>query len=172
MSQQFDFDAVDSFIGGAIGEPGARVFHLQVRRGEVVLSFKLEKQQVAGLARSMANLLADLPETDPAEVDPGLVEPVLSEWVVGQIALGYDEVADQILVQLHELELEGSETEAVDDDAELGSARIRLSIGQARAFVAHAAGVVVAGRPSCRLCGRPMDPDGHHCPRTNGHKDR
>jgi hypothetical protein len=30
--------------------------------------------------------------------------------------------------------------------------------------------LVNAGRPRCSLCGHPMDPEGHSCPRTNGHR--
>jgi uncharacterized repeat protein (TIGR03847 family) len=29
--------------------------------------------------------------------------------------------------------------------------------------------LVEAGRPACPLCGYPLDPAGHDCPRTNGH---
>jgi uncharacterized repeat protein (TIGR03847 family) len=42
-----------------------------------------------------------------------------------------------------------------------------LSRGQARAFARHAERVVAAGRPACRFCGGPIDPDGHACPRMN-----
>src|SRR5918911_1512081 len=35
---------------------------------------------------------------------------------------------------------------------------------------AHAAELVSAGRPPCPLCGRPLDPQGHMCIKTNGHK--
>ncbi|MGD0054460.1 MAG: DUF3090 family protein, partial [Acidimicrobiales bacterium] len=30
--------------------------------------------------------------------------------------------------------------------------------------------LVDAGRPLCPLCGGPLDPRGHDCPRTNGHR--
>ncbi|MBV9291748.1 MAG: DUF3090 family protein, partial [Frankiales bacterium] len=30
--------------------------------------------------------------------------------------------------------------------------------------------VVAAGRPPCPLCGNPLDPQGHVCPRQNGHR--
>ena len=30
--------------------------------------------------------------------------------------------------------------------------------------------LVNAGRPTCGLCGHPIDPEGHSCPRTNGHR--
>ena len=48
-------------------------------------------------------------------------------------------------------------------------ARFHLTRPQAAAFVERARSLVQAGRPSCRLCGLPMDPDGHTCPGTNGH---
>ena len=39
---------------------------------------------------------------------------------------------------------------------------------QMRALARHAAGIVAAGRPICVLCGRPIDPEGHFCPKRNG----
>lgn len=48
-------------------------------------------------------------------------------------------------------------------------ARFHLTRPQAAAFVERARSLVQAGRPSCRLCGLPIDPDGHTCPGTNGH---
>ena len=30
--------------------------------------------------------------------------------------------------------------------------------------------VVAAGRPTCAMCGEPIDPEGHFCPRRNGHR--
>ena len=48
-------------------------------------------------------------------------------------------------------------------------ARFRLTRPQAAAFVERARSLVLAGRPSCRFCGLPIDPDGHTCPGTNGH---
>ena len=46
---------------------------------------------------------------------------------------------------------------------------VRIPVGTARAFIERTRKVVRAGRPVCPLCGRPMDPDGHACPKTNGH---
>ena len=43
----------------------------------------------------------------------------------------------------------------------------RLTRAQVSAFVGHARTIVAAGRPPCRLCGLPLDPDGHMCPRLN-----
>jgi uncharacterized repeat protein (TIGR03847 family) len=40
-------------------------------------------------------------------------------------------------------------------------------VGQAVAFIEVAEAAVAAGRPSCLFCGRPIDPNGHMCPRMN-----
>ena len=40
---------------------------------------------------------------------------------------------------------------------------------QARSFVERAVRVLGSGRPPCPLCGQPLDPQGHLCPRRNGH---
>ena len=58
-----------------------------------------------------------------------------------------------------------------DDDDEDGpdTLQVRLSVDGARAFVSGALAVVAAGRLPCPLCGQPLDPQGHICPRRNGH---
>jgi uncharacterized repeat protein (TIGR03847 family) len=61
--------------------------------------------------------------------------------------------------------------EGIDDDELDGpdTLRVRLSVEGARAFVNRAVEVVAAGRLPCPLCGQPLDPQGHICPRRNGH---
>jgi uncharacterized repeat protein (TIGR03847 family) len=60
--------------------------------------------------------------------------------------------------------------EAADDDAEgPDTLRVRLTADAARGFVNRAIEVVGAGRLPCPLCGQPLDPQGHICPRRNGH---
>ena len=41
--------------------------------------------------------------------------------------------------------------------------------GVCMGFVRRAAELVSSGRPPCTLCGRPLDPEGHVCIKTNGH---
>jgi len=45
--------------------------------------------------------------------------------------------------------------------------RLEITRSVAAVFCARAKEIVAAGRPSCRWCGRPIDPDGHPCPRMN-----
>ena len=38
---------------------------------------------------------------------------------------------------------------------------------QVRAFASQVEALAATGRPICRLCEQPIDPDGHACPRLN-----
>jgi hypothetical protein len=39
------------------------------------------------------------------------------------------------------------------------------------ALARHGATVAARGRPKCRYCGNPIDPQGHMCPAMNGHRE-
>ena len=56
----------------------------------------------------------------------------------------------------------------VEDDGP-DTLRVRMTVEFARGFVNRAIEVVAAGRLPCPLCGQPLDPQGHICPRRNGH---
>jgi uncharacterized repeat protein (TIGR03847 family) len=58
---------------------------------------------------------------------------------------------------------------ADDDEDGPDTLRVRLTADVARGFVSRALSVVAAGRLPCPLCGQPLDPQGHICPRRNGH---
>jgi uncharacterized repeat protein (TIGR03847 family) len=162
MDSSWDLPAPEAFVAGTVGVPGERVFYLQARDGELVVTLRCEKQQVAALAEYLDGLLEDLdpaPEqTVAAEVE--LREPVEEAWVVGPIGVAYDDAADRIIVVLEELV----------DDSEVDAGRtlrLRLDREQVAAFVAHGRRLVASGRPACRFCGFPVDPSGHPCPRMN-----
>lgn len=164
MSESFDLPSADRFTAGTVGEPGHRVFYLQAGSGPRTVTLRLEKTQVAALAEFVGDLLADLPPVPPGErpgpADLALREPVDDAWVVGSIGVAYDEDEDRVVLVVEELGEEGEDT---------ATARFRLTRGQAAAFAEHARELVAAGRPPCPFCGRPLDPEGHVCPRSNGH---
>lgn len=166
MSASFELPSSDRFTVGAIGSPGQRTFYLQARLGDQVVTFKIEKQQVGALAQLLAELLADLPTVDPVPPAVELEEPVLPEWAVGSIQLAYDSTGDRIVLLVEEVE-------AVDDNGDPlpagGLARLAITREQAATVAQHGNELVSSGRPRCKLCGFPMDPAGHSCPRTNGH---
>ena len=174
MTSSFDIDPVDRFTTGAVGEPGQRIFYLQAFGGGQLMTLKLEKTQVAALARYFAELLTDLPTPGPGEVpdDLELIEPAEADWTVGQLAVAFDETIDRMILRAEELTQEEGDDEPAGTDVLGASARLVLQRGQVQAFVRTAAMLVASGRPPCPLCGLPMDPEGHVCIKTNGHHKR
>lgn len=166
MSASFDFVSPDRFTAGTVGEPGRRVFYLQAGDGDRVVTLRLEKTQVEALAEYLAGMLSDLPAVAeaerPAPAELALREPVEEAWVVGSIGVAYDEDEDRVVLVAEEL---GEEEEEEDTS----TARFRVTRAQVAAFVDHARELVASGRPPCPFCGRPLDPEGHVCPRSNGH---
>jgi uncharacterized repeat protein (TIGR03847 family) len=185
--RRYIFDPPDRFVAGTVGEPGERTFFLQARDGARVVSIALEKVQVAVLAERLGALLEELdrrgvaptaaePVIEPAdhELDAGsLDEPLIEAFRAGSLTLGWDGGSERVLVEARAQDEDGEAIDPDDDDEEDEDGpdllRVRLTAAAARSFVARAARVVAAGRPPCPLCGAPLDPLGHICPRRNGH---
>jgi len=161
VSPQLDLGDVGRFTVGAEGSVGRRVFLLQVRHDNELLTLKVEKQQVSVLADYLGRLLADLDRPGHLPDDLELEEPTEPHWVVGTLGVSWDEDADRIVLVAEELVAEG-------EDGDM--ARFTISREQAAAFAVRATLLVEAGRAPCPLCGLPLDPQGHECPRTNGHR--
>jgi uncharacterized repeat protein (TIGR03847 family) len=170
VSSSFELDPVQRITAGAVGEPGARIFYLQARAGDQLVTLLAEKEQIRALATSIEQMLAALPETEelPSSAEPAdlaLEEPLVPEWRVGPMALHYDADRDFIVVIASEL---------IDDEQETRDpsiARFAATRAQAQALAERAETVVEAGRPRCRFCGLPMDASGHTCPAMNGHRE-
>jgi uncharacterized repeat protein (TIGR03847 family) len=166
VSASFELSDVGRATVGTVGVPGQRTFYLQAREGDRLVSLKLEKQQVAALAQLLGELLSDLPAAGPLPGDLELEEPVLAEWAVGAMQLAYDGSIDRIVLMAEEVAVASAEGEETPDGA-IG--RLALSRAQAAAIAGRAEELVSSGRAPCPLCGFPLDPAGHSCPRTNGH---
>ena len=168
----FDLNPITHITAGAVGEPGSRTFYIQARQGSQLVTLLCEKQQVAALALGVEQLLEQLAEKDPKlaqtidmvlEVDMELEEPLDPAFRVGQMGLGYDEERNLLVLVAQELLPEGQ------DASTASSARFWGTAEQMRTMAHHAQAVVASGRPTCPLCGAPIDPEGHFCPRRNGH---
>jgi uncharacterized repeat protein (TIGR03847 family) len=176
--QFFLFERPRRFIAGTVGTPGERTFYLQATDGTRVVSVALEKQQVAVLADRLEQLLDEvvtrtgtaLPATD-FDTD-ALEQPIDEEFRVSAMGLAWD--GDQGLVVI-EAQAPTEDVEVAEEtlleDVEDGPDALRVLIEprRARAFVERARKVISAGRPPCPLCGQPLDPTGHICPRQNGY---
>jgi uncharacterized repeat protein (TIGR03847 family) len=162
----YELESPDRFAVGTVGPVGERLFLLQCRQGPLHLTLKVEKQQVAVLAQYLARIVRQLGRPGDLPDDTELQEPTDPDWVVGTLSVSYDEDVDRLVVVAEELVVEEDDEDVVDASA----AKISLTTEQAAAFAIRATQLVEAGRPPCPLCGLPLDPAGHDCPRTNGHR--
>jgi len=181
MRRRFIFDPPERFVTGTIGEPGQRTFFLQASAGGRVVSVALEKVQVAVLADRLGALLLELDRRGiaPAGVEPAagedtspLDEPLNEAFRAGALTLGWDGDAERVLVEARAESEDGEPIDPDEDDDENEEGpdllRVRMTAAAARSFVERAVRVVASGRPPCPLCGEPLDPTGHLCPRRNG----
>jgi uncharacterized repeat protein (TIGR03847 family) len=189
---EINFDPVERIAAGAVGEPGHRTFFIQAQRGGQVLSVLVEKEQVAILAERMGHLLDQVAEQFPIEdtpIDPtaGLIDgdpvPLFRAVAIG---IGFDPARGMVVLELHERAVEDDDEDdedegegaaapaeappvAADVEEDTYLARLYITPGQARVMASRGIEAVVAGRPPCPLCGGPLDPEGHVCPKLNGH---
>jgi uncharacterized repeat protein (TIGR03847 family) len=169
---------------------GGRVVSVALEKVQVsLLAEKLEELLIEASKR----FGVDLPEAPVLAVhdnDP-LDTPVDEEFRVGTLGLAFDVDTATVVIEAieageAEVEIELGEddeddaevddTEDDDDDDEddepdddLDRLRVRLSPEATREFIDRARRVVAAGRPPCPLCGQPLDPAGHLCPRHHGY---
>jgi uncharacterized repeat protein (TIGR03847 family) len=169
----YELNPVKSITTGFIGQPGQRVFYLQAHGEGEVVTLIVEKQQVEALANGIEQFLKELTEKFPElpEAEAGfapaamkLAIPVDPAFRVGQLGLGYDQERDLLVLVAQEIVTEGREADDVN------SARFFATRAQMRALGAYGLTLIKQGRPTCGNCGQPIDPEGHFCPRSNGHK--
>jgi uncharacterized repeat protein (TIGR03847 family) len=191
MSHQvYAFEPPERFIVGTVGEPGERTFYLQASGGGRLVSVVLEKVQVSLLAEKLDELLGEanrrfgVPVAEPAveavDNEP-LTSPVEEEFRVGTLGLAFDVDTSTVVIEAIEVG-EGEADPDLDAEADpeleeepaehLDRLRVRITPEETRAFIERARRVVAAGRPPCPLCGQPLNPTGHICPRHNGYHRR
>ena len=183
------FDPPERFVTGTVGPPGQRTFFLQAREGQRVISVALEKQQVAALAERVDELLDEVMASD---ITQGLVpamapldlqdsapldQPIEEEFRAGTMTLAWDAADERVVIEVFPFSEAAVVTpDQLDEDFEEPEPEelllVRISPGQARAFVERTARVLDAGRPSCPFCAEPIDPEGHLCVRANGFRRR
>jgi len=173
VNPSFDFSSVDRITVGTVGPVGQRTFLLQAREGTELVTLKVE-QQVQALAQSLGAMLADLPAVGHLPDELELEEPVEPLWIVGSMQLGYDDETDRVMLVAEEAVLvDLDEGAAADDDLDgpdAATARFAATREQVAALAIRGTALVESGRPPCPLCGHPLDPRGHTCPRTNGNR--
>lgn len=165
-----EFDRPDRCVVGTIGQPGQRLFLIQVAQGGQLAAVALEKQQVQLLGVRVAEVLDQLaelghdvpPEQTPADLGP-LDAPVTVDFRAAAIGLAWDSEEGRVVLELFSVEVD-------ENSGENSLLQVRLTPAMAREFTGRAAIVVLSGRPACPACGQPLDPGGHICPRANGYR--
>lgn len=170
---EIELKPVTRITTAAIGEPGKRVFYIQGQGENDLVTLLVEKQQIQSLAIGVQQFLDDLEERYPElekasgqfeETDMDLETPIEPIFRVGQIGLGYDEEADLLVLVAREI----LPNEEGEDQASV--ARFWCTRSQILAMCEWGIELASRGRPICGNCGQPMDPEGHFCPKRNGHK--
>jgi uncharacterized repeat protein (TIGR03847 family) len=169
----FELNPVDRITAGAIGPPGKRVFYLQARQADQLVTVIVEKEQIQSLASGAEEFLQDLQRRFPnlphadgryREREMELEQPIDPAFRVGQIGLGYDENVDRLILVARQIQGEG------DDPEEAQVARLWCTRSQILTLCLWGKELAGRGRPICGNCGEPIDAEGHFCPKRNGHK--
>ncbi len=157
----------------AIGKPGERVFYLQGRTDEQVVTLLVEKIHVQtlvmGIEQFMAELLKKVPDLAAAssaydENEMKILPPVDPLFRVGDLSMGYDIENDLIVVIAHE-DLSG-----VSEDEKMSVVRFWCTRSQVLALAKWGAEVLSKGRPTWPSSGEPILPIDQFSPKNNGHK--
>lgn len=173
------FDSLDRFTVGTVGMPGERTFYIQFRASNALLSFSLEKSQVAVLSERLRHMVKEIKATNPllAHIEKSkdslpLDTPIEDEFRVGSMAIFFDSDSEKIQLDLRELNQNSDEEEDDDlfEDGDVEIVRLFITIGQALTFSARSELILGAGRAQCPFCGFPINPTGHICARANGYR--
>lgn len=170
---EVDLNPVTHITADAIGQPGHRVFYVQGWQGDRVVTVIVEKVQIQSLSIGADQFLEEinkqypsLPESsaDFDETKMHIQPPVDPVFRAGEMGLAYDAEQDLMVLVVREVLAEGQDAE------EAGVVRYWCTRSQLRALCRWGVEVAEHGRPICPQCGEPMDPEGHFCPKKNGHK--
>jgi uncharacterized repeat protein (TIGR03847 family) len=173
-------------------EKDGQVLNVLVEKQQVAMLAERVRILLDSVAAQFPGGPADEP---PVPLAPGAGElrgdpvPLFRAVAIG---IGFDSVRQLVVLELHEQPVAGDEEDEDDEEDEGGDgeagvadddddptlagveeegylARLYLTAAQARAMAACGSAAVERGRPPCPLCGGPLDPSGHVCPRLNGH---
>ena len=155
-----------------VGEPGHRTFNLVLEFAGPSCSVWLEKEQLFQLAVYLQDVVQSL----SAEEKEHKGEPVEPQWSgegepidfkAGEVMLSHDPASHAFYLLAYERQ--DPEREEAEPEQALASVSFWISAAQAEALAQEALRICAAGRPRCFLCGLPINPEGHVCPRSNGH---
>ena len=162
---KYIFGGVSRITPEAIGVPGNRTFRLLLESGAASACLWLEKEQLSQLGLYLQEAVQAITSGGGSK-EPSNNEPqwgggeVTLDFKIGKMSLAHSEANNSFLLVVHDVE---------DQEDNEPTVSFWLEPGQAEDLAHEALRVCASGRPICPLCSRPIDPDGHVCPRANGH---
>jgi uncharacterized repeat protein (TIGR03847 family) len=165
--KRYEFEEVTLLFPFAVGIPGNRTFFLAIGEKNNWVRIWVEKEHLQALAVAIEQLLLALSEEKislPWETEgPPLTDETptglpSAELDIVQMTLGYDE--GKAAIELEVLRSGAQEENPLEVHG-------RVTLAQLKKFGRQAAKICAAGRPLCPVCGGPIDPEGHTCPKEN-----
>lgn len=171
--ERHDLGMAGSVEAEAIGVPGKRTFKITAAsaRGSAVVW--MEKEQLFHVAIAIKRFLAAAPAA-PAEPPRGAEEPLSSlppdvEFKAGEMSLRHDTSTGVLTLLAAGMEPR-PEGEHPEPEEPPPAVQFSFTRPMAETLADRALQVCAAGRKPCPFCGGPIDPEGHFCVRTNGHR--
>ena len=190
-----NFENVDRFIVGTVGQPGERAFYLQARNGTNLVTIACEKAQAAALVERLELLLKEIRKKNSSDHQINsaisylrdgkpLEQPIAEDFRAGVMAITWLNAESLVMIETQAISEQMvfpdiTEEENGDDDPKLipdddldgpDLLRVKLTLAQVKEFISRTNSVIEAGRQPCTFCGIPIDPNGHLCPRANGYR--
>ncbi len=168
-----ELDPVSQISVDAVGQPGERVFYLQGRKEDQVITLLVEKIQIQTLAIGIEEFLLEITQRQPElpsptatydELQMHLLPPFDPLFRVGEMGLAYDELRDQMCLIAREVPI------GTENPEDRSIVRFWATRAQMLALARWSVELASRGRAICPQCGEPIAPTGHFCPKKNGHK--
>ena len=167
MGDTREFGTLTHISAEAIGQPGQRRFRLRaISEDGDSASLWLEKEQLTALGEAIENVLKQESyqyrrhPLDDFESDPVFPLSASFEFQLVQLSMGVNQEGQRIVL----IGADGG-----PDEPDTTAVTMEFDFRRGHELRRQISDVVAAGRPPCPLCGAPLNPDGHVCPRSNGH---
>ncbi len=163
----YPLGALSRIEAETFGEPGRRTFRLVLQSGRATFHVWLEKEQLfqlgAGLKEAVDRQTDSDRQKDSSPTAPSWSgDETLIEFKARVLSGRHDEDTNSFYLQA-----QGDGDEQSGEEAP--SVSFWITVDQASVLADESLRICAAGRPPCFLCGLPIDPTGHVCPRANGH---
>ncbi len=164
----------------AIGQPGQRTFFIQGKSETETITLLFEKIQVQSLVVALLKFFDNLHQEFPSlsmENDKfsaenmSIVPPVDPMFRVGDLNLIYEQDTDNVILAAKEiLFTQEDQSNQPPENFESRTVNFWCTRDQISQLSNWCVELLQRGRPICPLCNEPIEPEGHLCPKKNGHK--